>query len=208
MALIAQLDFWLVEKSRRKDTSPLSSLSAILKPASERRLRILELGAGCGLVGIWLSSMLPQSKVLLTDLPEAMDVLRCNVKNAKPANDSKLEIGVLDWDTGVATRGRELEFDLIVISDCTYNCDSVPALVSTVAALVHLSPHAVILVSMKVRHDSEAIFFDLMSEHGLSKLEQHSVPFMDRPDAPLGDAAEVVDVYLFGSLDMERQAIE
>jgi len=49
------------------------------KLLAKKNLKILELGAGCGIVGITLSSYFPTSQVLLTDLPEATEIIERNL---------------------------------------------------------------------------------------------------------------------------------
>ena len=41
---------------------------------------VLELGAGTGALGLWIATKWPKATVLLTDLPETMNLLRDNIK--------------------------------------------------------------------------------------------------------------------------------
>jgi predicted nicotinamide N-methyase len=76
----------------------------------------------------------------------------------------------LDWDDPPDELcPRPIE--LILVSDCTYNADSLPALVSTLDRLVRTSPDAIILVALKRRHDSETVFFDLMGTAGFTAVK-------------------------------------
>ena len=146
-----------------------------------------------------MATTFPNSHVIMTDLPEATEILGLNIVHAKAAAGSRLEKGVLDWNGTVPEDITEKTFDLIVVSDCTYNCDSLPALVKTLAALVFQSPQALIVVSMKVRHESELVFFDLMSEAGLKMFEQVYVPLSSTDQLPLGQPRETAEVYIFGA---------
>ena len=204
-------------------------------------MRILELGSGCGTVGLALSSLLQRpTHVLLTDLPEAMDILRCNIDENEPNSTGKgsVEAKILNWDwdldaidqartsievaekdlfantiganeaenmraeedvRNVTTQNTavdptalspsDLHPDLVIVSDCTYNEDSLPALVRT---LVSLTNHECkneaqpgselgfegmnVLVSLKRRHESEDVFFRLMDEAGFGVLGREEVP--------------------------------
>ena len=204
-------------------------------------MRILELGSGCGIVGLALSSLLQRpAHVLLTDLPEAMDILRRNITENEPNFRGKgnVEAKVLNWDwdldgIGEARVGAEhagenpfantlkanetengsaegnvrnttpqnkavdpatlntsdLRPDLVLVSDCTYNADSLPALVRT---LVSLTKHKCkneaqlgtefsvggvdVLVSLKRRHGSEDVFFRLMDKVGFKVLGRKELP--------------------------------
>ena len=177
------------------------SLASRLRKAHGCGLRVLELGSGCGLVGLWISTALPHSRVTLTDLPEAMDTLAFNIDRAIPATGSGLRRIILDWNCEIPKVIQKSDFDMFIVSDCTYNCDSIPSLVKMIAALIAQSPDALVVVSMKFRHDSESIFFELMSNAGLSKQEHESVKLGSRQRAQLDLPPESVDVYLYQSSD-------
>jgi predicted nicotinamide N-methyase len=91
-----------------------------------RRFRILELGAGCGIVGIAIAQVLTETDVTLTDLPEAQEIIERNISRAHFAKESTLAFQVLDWDAelprNLSTSSSRL--DLVVAADCTYNSDS------------------------------------------------------------------------------------
>jgi methylase of polypeptide subunit release factors len=70
-----------------------SHLPILGKALLKKNLNVLELGAGCGIVGITLGACLPTSRILLTDLPEATDIIEHNLgilpnKYAVPTNSS------------------------------------------------------------------------------------------------------------------------
>ncbi|KAJ5175261.1 uncharacterized protein N7482_001138 [Penicillium canariense] len=157
-------------------TGTEKSMPALSQSLTPRRspLQVVELGAGCGIVGIALATMLANCEVLLTDLPEVSEIVTRNINDASPKPSASIKFQTLDWDepTPNLTRGP---IDLIVVSDCTYNADSLPALVSVLDRLVRGSPGAVVLVALKRRHDSEAVFFDLMRTAGFVS-QQAQVP--------------------------------
>lgn len=160
-------------------------LSRLLQNARDRPLQVLELGSGCGIVGIALAQLLPQCSVLLTDLPEVEDIVMQNIAAAKPAPSSKIEYQTLDWDEPLPGNLCHDTIDLVLVSDCTYNADSLPALVSVLDRLVQSSPNALILVALKRRHESEAIFFDLMQSAGLCSRHQiHTLSLPSQHDQP------------------------
>ncbi|MCJ1306452.1 hypothetical protein MMC25_000094 [Agyrium rufum] len=144
------------------------SLSEILSKRP-KTLRVLELGSGCGVVGIAFAQLVKKASVLLTDLPEAMPILQHNVSKAKGlAAQSTLQSQVLDWenDEALSQLLDVQKFDLILVSDCTYNTNSIPSLVKVLEKLViGCRPH--IFLATKTRHDSENLFFDLMKEKGI-----------------------------------------
>jgi hypothetical protein len=141
--------------------SKMPALTRLLSNARSSPIQVVELGAGCGIVGIALASMLPNCSVLLTDLPEVESIITRNIEGAQTAPQSSVGYQNLDWDNppdDLCSRPIEL----ILVSDCTYNADSLPALVNVLDRLVRTSPDAIILVALKRRHDSETVFFDLM----------------------------------------------
>ncbi|PKY02103.1 UPF0665 family protein c [Aspergillus campestris IBT 28561] len=138
-------------------------------------LHAVELGSGCGIVGISLAQTLPNCNVVLTDLPEVEDIVTQNISVAQPAPSSRITFHTLDWDDEnlpeEVTNGGAI--DLVLVSDCTYNADSLPALVSVLDRLVRASPDVLVIVALKRRHESEEAFFDLMRGAGLSSLHRH-----------------------------------
>ena len=176
-----------------------SSLGALLRrqDASSGGPHVLELGAGCGIAGLAVAHLVPSAQVLLTDLPEAMDVLAANIALASPAPGATLERCVLEWGAemlpdAAATRRA---FDLVLVADCTYNADSLPALVRTLSGLLARSDAPVVLVGMKVRHASERAFFGLMEEAGLRIAWRDEVVLPRGANVP---ADERIEIYEFG----------
>ena len=169
------------------------------------KVKLLELGSGCGIAGIGFTAIYPNSHVLLTDLDDALSILRRNIHNAttslrplKVAEECFLDSQVLDWTKSFKLTDSN-SLDYILVSDCTYNCDSSPALVNTLSALVrgleNCTPE--IIVSMKIRHPSEAVFFDLMQDAGFVEKEHVSIHMDDRYRQTIGQELETVDIYIF-----------
>ncbi|KAI9930977.1 hypothetical protein MW887_010632 [Aspergillus wentii] len=151
-------------------------LQGLLQNQRSSPLHVIELGSGCGIVGIALAQLLSRCSVLLTDLPEVEEIVRQNIAATSPTRSSEIEYQTLDWDEKVPEDlFPDGPIDLILISDCTYNADSLPALVSVLDQLMHMSPDAIVLVALKRRHDSETIFFDLMQTAGFRNLHQDSM---------------------------------
>ena len=184
----------LLQYSNEGSLPPLDKLFCASPPEN---LKVLELGSGCGIVGIGLAQLYPNCDVLLTDLPEAMENLGHNLAHARPASGSKLFETTLNWDDDLPVSVAQGQYHLVLVSDCTYNSDSIPALVGTLHRLIEKSPRAYIVVSMKVRHSSEAIFFDMMEDAGLQVVADAKIPLPDRHRAATGQEVEAVEVYIF-----------
>ena len=179
---------------------PTSDLARLLQRSNPQGLSILELGSGCGITGLHIADLCSRSTVLLTDLPDAMEILNRNVGFAQPVSGGvKLATAVLDWDSPVPEMVAKQWFDLVVLSDCTYNSDSIPGLVKTLSSIARSSPHAFVVISLKVRHDSEAIFFDLMTRADFIRAEHTAIPLPDRCRSETGQDLEVVEIYVYRS---------
>lgn len=166
----------------------------------DNTLQVVELGSGCGIVGIALAELLPRCSILLTDLSEVNDIVTRNMAVARPAPRSALDFRTLDWDEQPPDELRTAGIDLILVSDCTYNADSLPSLIHVLDSLVQTSPTALVLVALKRRHDSEAIFFDLMQDARFAILYQDIVPlpsFGFEED----ENVENIEIYAFGRDD-------
>lgn len=167
----------------------------MLSSAIYKKLNVIELGSGCGIVGIALAQIVPDCDVVLTDLPEAEEIVQRNIDVSNPAISSRTTFQALDWEKPLPAPIRDRMFDMVLVADCTYNADSSPHLVKTLSALVKRSPKAVIVIAMKVRHESENVFFEYMEDADLaieSRLEL-PLPRNEMWSAP----SEHVDLYCF-----------
>ena len=164
------------------------------------------MGSGCGIVGLQIAELCPTSDVLLTDLTQAMDILNHNIEHAKfVSTRGKVATAVLDWDQPLPEKIAKQRYDVVMLSDCTYNPDSIPALVKTLSLVAKISPHVLIVVSLKVRHDTEAIFFDLMVDAEFFEAEHTVVPLPDQYRNGTRQDLEVVDVYIYNSRKSQQQ---
>ena len=157
---------------------------------SKPELNVLELGAGCGIVGITLFQLLPGiSKMILTDLPEATSILTHNISLCSPAPQHS----VLDWSQPLPAPVVSTRWNLVLIADCTYNPDVVPDLVQTLGRLADCNKDLIVLLAMKVRHASEAVFFTLMKEGGWVIRESIKLPL-----PVLVGEEEEIEIFIFG----------
>ncbi|KAK8098728.1 uncharacterized protein PG998_011969 [Apiospora kogelbergensis] len=167
---------------------------------------------------------LRSAHVLLTDVDEAEERARANIARAEAVLETRrrrrhtedenererppcavaaaaeLQYENLDWDDGrrgrfgprTAARG----WDLVVLSDCTYNVDSLPALLATLRALhyhsfVHDGTDTRVLLATKPRHASEEALFGLLHEFGWSHRVARTIPL-----PRVGAEDERVDIYV------------
>lgn len=185
-----------IDRSRGASSS-LPSLDVIFRRSKDRSLRAIELGAGCGLVGLAMAKLHSHVDVLLTDLIEAEEITNRNIASAIVPKTSSASFEVLDWTQPLppSTCGRPI--DLILIADCTYNAAFIPSLVGTLVALMKTSPEALVVVATKTRHSSEAVFFELMTDARFVIVEQTHALAPTRYPIEEPEDAERIDVYCF-----------
>ena len=145
----------------------------LLQDTTMQRCRILELGAGVGLVGAALAAH--GGEVLVTDLPTLVDNaispnqqrnksstafsscptwLASSCTSTVPIGSGWLGSTPLDWTKSVHEQLSELQrqhLNLIVASDCVWLASMLNALFDTVATLFQLSPEASFLMSFQRR---------------------------------------------------------
>ena len=145
---------------------------------------VLELGAGTGIVGLVVASMLPNSSVCLTDQKMVMPLLESNVKNS--AAKASVTTQMLDW-TQLSTESQQ-NYDLILVSDCVVWPNLFQALVDALM-LYSQSTTEILLCYERRDFDSEVPFFRMFGE----KFFFNAVPATEfHPD---WRSAE--DIYLF-----------
>ncbi|KAI9051224.1 hypothetical protein LZ554_005325 [Drepanopeziza brunnea f. sp. 'monogermtubi'] len=177
---------------------PLPSLAAAT--LHQPNLHVLELGAGCGIVGITLSRLgLPNvSKIMLTDLPDATDILTTNLSPRAFAAQSAFPTPtrcVLDWTAPLPRDITATAWDLILVADCTYNPDFIPDLVATfgrLAATRNDGQVTTVLLAMKDRHRSEGVFFTEMAGAGWEEKERAVVRV-----SVLGGDGEEIRIFVY-----------
>lgn len=213
VSLIAEMFLGSTESGSE---TPLPSLCSILQPSNQQQpLNILELGCGVGVLGIGMLRILSigqgtttTAHILMTDLPEAEERARANIARqpeALAAGDAapvQLDFEPLDWEDGKqAVFGEKVAaraWDLVMLSDCTYNADMLPPLVKTLTAICRHSAGrggktTEVLLATKPRHSDEKILFELMEADGWAIREHTAVPL------PVLDGEDqTVEVYLFG----------
>ncbi|EXB37234.1 hypothetical protein L484_020293 [Morus notabilis] len=118
---------------------PLSAvLSAALDGPDRRRLKILELGSGTGLVGIAAAVMLG-ANVTVTDLPHVIPNLEFSAEansKALTANGGNVVASALRWGEEADVEVIGPEFDLVLASDVVYHDHLYEPLLRTLYSLL------------------------------------------------------------------------
>lgn len=100
--------------------------------------RVLEVGAGCGLVGLTVAQMDGCVHVRMTDHdPGTLKLIEEGVARNGGRLRAECRATLLEWgDAGAATALAEEGFDLVVASDVVYSSTVVRPLLATVAAVL------------------------------------------------------------------------
>lgn len=159
---------WVWPSARAMVTRLKEDLDTLRRRQEKQSLRILELGAGCGFLGMVLAAT--GDEVLLTDHAGNIEWLRENVQLNKSVVGSRAMTAVLDW--GDENHMAEVEnevgdegFDAIVGSDLIYDGKCHHALVETMRRFAMPSPRAPVFLGYPDRHSSEPDFFRIAKEY-------------------------------------------
>jgi len=78
------------------------------------------------MVGITIAQIVRGAKVVLTDLPEAQEIVERNISRVQTAERASLAFQELDWDAELPQnlKSPSSTLDLVIAADCTYNPDS------------------------------------------------------------------------------------
>ncbi|CAI4212826.1 unnamed protein product [Parascedosporium putredinis] len=189
----------------------------------EGPMDIIEIGCGVGVLGVGLCGMLAATRqdagvgdyrVVMTDISEAEERATGNIRSflagAEKAETKtpKIRYENLDWEDGKEGSFSETvgsrAWKLAIISDCTYNTDTIPSLVGTLSKLQESvavissqqqqqqQQQLRVFLATKPRHSSELAFFDLMPQYGWDVKEKTLVHLLHTGCVP-----DPVELYLF-----------
>lgn len=167
------------------------TLLSAIRPSSEgckdSEGKILELGAGTGLVGIAAAFILQDVDVLLTDLPAIVSNLEKNVRentllSTRPCGS--VEVGVIDWahPTSLTMSGesdlRPLggnAFPVILAADAVYDIEHATLLPNAIAALLAKGDGSRVVIESPLREGfgrERALFRENMEDKGFVVVEE------------------------------------
>lgn len=168
-------------------------------PGLSRMTRILELGAGTGLVGLAAAAVFT-GHVVVTDLPEIVPNLEQNLRansEALAARDGSAETAVLDWSDpssltmGSGDEARAHSYALILAADPIYSPEHPRLLVQTIEHHLSRASEARVVVELPLRDAYAAERQDLrdrMFALGLAVAEEgEEVGYDDWTDDKDGD---------------------
>jgi len=157
----------------------LKNLQHKFESRSMDSLNILELGAGCGLLGIVLASM--GCSVVLTDVNQALPLIIENSALNQSMLNSKPKVMPLDWENRTQIRAVEEQgqFDVIVATDVVFNTHLVPPLINCLKMLSN--PSSFIWICLQERStDALQLFREgLLEFFHVEKLSVDEIEFAD-----------------------------
>lgn len=123
--------------------------------------KVIELGAGTGVVGIVASFL--GGNVTITDRKMALNITRMNVEGNLGEEQNSVEIKELEWGQNVSSFSPP--YDFILGADIVYIEETFPDLLKTMQDLC--DENSVVLLSCKIRYDRDKRFFELLSKYFL-----------------------------------------
>lgn len=122
-----------------------------------RGKRILELGAGTGIISIVLSKLSP-SKIIVTDMEKMLPLINENLKKNN-CSDNIVEAKQLLWGNKEQLNAMKPPFDILIVCDCVANCyaEDYDNLINTMFDACDRQTLA--LLAYELRDKRDAIFF-------------------------------------------------
>ncbi|OAQ98935.1 hypothetical protein LLEC1_05377 [Akanthomyces lecanii] len=119
--------------------------------------RILELGAGGGLVGLAVAlGCGVESRLMLTDQNEMLELMKHNIDLNQIEN--KATASILNWGEPLPQEVVEYKPNVILAGECVYFEPAFPLLMQTLQDLLALNPDAVIYFCFKKRRRADMQF--------------------------------------------------
>ena len=115
--------------------------------------KILELGGGTGVSGLFAAKILPSSLVIITDLEEALPLITTNIKLNSMEN---VTCHALNWSQPIDEMFKNIP--LVIATDVVYYPHLGPILVNTLKNVVQ-SPDQECLISYQIRQQEKEFPF-------------------------------------------------
>ena len=126
---------------------------------------VLEIGAGCGMLGLIIAAVTDASQVILTDIgddlvgPEGL----LTIGSAQATCQRQVVARELDWNA--CSGATVTPHDVLVASDVIYDPMLYSSLLDTLLTLTAANPQSITQIAYQVRNADEQIFFESASQH-------------------------------------------
>jgi len=165
-----------------------------------RGKNVVELGSGCGLVGI-AAAALGAARVVLTDLPYCSRLCEANIEanrcviiaeqqgsgTRSPPNGKAVNVEFLDCDwyraPELPERLLSMEVDIVLVADCVWVEELVEPLLTTLDAITEVHPGVAILMSYQRRGRAadDALWTGLHARFGTVEVIDDETHDIDKP---------------------------
>lgn len=130
---------------------------------------VLELGAGCGLLGLGLALAHPSANVTVTDTAQVVVQVHRNVATNRLEEESRIKVCALDWtqfreDAAQASLSAN-SFDTLVATDVLFAPELVQPLLETMQYLAKSNACMYLCVQIRCAK-SHALFLQRLGEYG------------------------------------------
>ncbi|KAI1495076.1 putative methyltransferase-domain-containing protein [Biscogniauxia mediterranea] len=144
--------------------------------------RILELGAGGGLVGLAVANgcIINHEKPLyITDQVEMFELMKHNIQ--LNGLDARVRAAVLNWGEPLGEEIVALKPNVILAADCVYFEPAFPLLLATLSDLLSLCPEATIFFCFKKRRRADMQFLKKARKaFNVAEIEDEDRPVFSR----------------------------
>lgn len=147
-------------------------------------MTVLELGAGTGLGGIFITRQFKGAspKVTITDLPQYLELIEHNIELNRVKEDCR--VAPLDWcDLSSLESFESKRYDVILALECVYREDLYAPLIETFKNTAH--DDTVILLGV-TRLFAKRVFFKMLLDSGF---EYSKVPYNALPKSIVSDTS-------------------
>lgn len=143
--------------------------------------RVLELGSGTGMVGIFCAASFEPKRVILTDQSSQLAQLRANVaRNSAFFKNVSVNVMELNWgDQEQLNDVTRSEFDVLVATDVAYLPELYHPLLESMEALLTKSNFLFLGLN---RNDTDSSFFDELTRRNFCfyRVMEHALPMAHR----------------------------
>ncbi|KAK4463464.1 putative methyltransferase-domain-containing protein [Cladorrhinum samala] len=145
-----------------------------------RSARVLELGAGGGIVGLTIAKGCRIDQPLyITDMKDMESLMRHNI-DLNELND-RVEARILNWGEPLSEEIVEFKPDIILAADCVYFEPAFPLLLQTLKDLLALTPTATVFFCFKKRRRADMQFIKAARKaFQMAEIEDEDKPIYSR----------------------------